>query len=227
MYYLGDDFSSQSYENCDGGVHQSNDAHFIELLGALAILDFDGKQFGTNTNTSFHEFGLNSIPNGSILFSDLGNKTSAIIRKPLTMMAIFNSYLNNRDVEHRTNQKWAKDRSNLLGLSFFKGDFYSSYTKFKEMFDLWIDELDKNQISFAPFNKDKNIHKSDGLGKVKGVNPSYSGLNPFKKKGFDLIDIKLDEKLSSIPSNSNAATTFMEVFFKALSEVCQKNLNIQ
>lgn len=227
MYYLGDDFSSQGYDNYDGGTNQSNDAHFIELLGALAILDFDGKQFGTNKSTSFHEFGLNSTPNGSILFSDLGNKTSDIIRKPLTMMAILNSYLNNRDVEHRTNQRWTKDRSNLLGSSFFNANFFSSYTKFKEMFESWIEELDRNQVSFAPFNKDKNIKHSDGLGKVKGVKPTYPGLNPFKKKGYDLIDAKLDVKLSSVPSNSNAATAFMEVFFKALSEICEINLNIQ
>lgn len=227
MYYLGDDFSSHGYDNCDGGTNQSNDAHFIELLGALAILDFDGKQFGTNNNTSFHEFGLNSItPNGSIIFSDLGNITNSIIKKPLTMMAILNSYLNNRDTSHRTSQKWAKERNNKLGASFFNGNFFSSYTKFKAMFESWIEELDRNQVSFAPFNKDNNINNFDGLSKVKGIKPSYPGLNPFKKKGFDLIDITLDEKLSSVPSTSNAASAFMEVFFKALSEICQKNLNI-
>ena len=227
MYYLGDDFSSQGYDNCDGGTNQSNDAHFIEFLGALAILDFDGKQFGTNKSTSFHEFGLNTTPNGSILFSDLGHKTNMIIRKPLTMMAILNSYLNNRDEAHRTSQKWAKDRDNMLGSSFFSGDFFSSYTKFKEMYESWIEELERNQVSFSPFNEDKNINHSDGLCKVKGIKPSYPGINPFRKKGFDLIDIKLDEKLSSVPSNSNAATTFMEVFFKALSDICKINLNIQ
>lgn len=227
MYYLGDDFYSQVYDNFDGGDKQKNYAHFIELLGALAILDFDGKQYGTKRSTFFHEFGLNTTPKGSILFSDLGRGTNSIIRKPLTMMAILNSYLNNRDETHRTSQKWAKDRSGLLGSSFFSGNFFSSYTKFKEMFESWIEELDRNQISFAPFNNDNNINNSDGLGKVKGIKPSYHGINPFKKKGFDLIDVKLDEKLSSVSSNSNAATAFMEVFFKALSEICQKNLNIQ
>lgn len=227
MYYLGDDFSSKGYANCDGGSNQSNDAHFIELLGAIAILDFDRKQFGTNQSTSFHEFGLNTTPNGSILFSDLGNNTNSIIKKPLTMMAILNSYLNNRDEAHRTSQKWAIDRSNLLGSSFFSGNFFSSYTQFKEMFESWIKELDRNQVSFAPFNEDNNINNSDGLSIVKSIKPSYPGINPFRKKGFDLIDIKLDEMLSSVPSNSKAPTAFMEVFFKALSEICQKNLNIQ
>ena len=95
------------------------------------------------------------------------------------------------------------------------------------MYESWIEELERNQVSFSPFNEDKNINHSDGLCKVKGIKPSYPGINPFRKKGFDLIDIKLDEKLSSVPSNSNAATTFMEVFFKALSDICKINLNIQ
>ena len=40
MYYLGDDISSKSYDNCDGGDEQQNDAHVIELLAALSILDY-------------------------------------------------------------------------------------------------------------------------------------------------------------------------------------------
>ena len=38
MYYLGDDFSSEGYENCDGGGGQQNKAHIIELLAALSII---------------------------------------------------------------------------------------------------------------------------------------------------------------------------------------------
>lgn len=227
MYYLGDDFSSQSYDNCDGGNNQSNDAHFIEMLGALAIIDFDAKQFGNNNNTSFHEFGLDSAPEGndSILFSNLGNKTNSLIRKPLSMMAILNGYLNNRNAAHRINQKWAKDRNSLLGNSFFNGNFYSSYEKFMRMFEAWISELERNKVSFAPFYSDSDV-KSDGLGKVKGIKPSYSGFF-FVKKGYDLIDITLDDKLGSVPANTSASTTFMEIFHKALTEICSKNLNIQ
>lgn len=228
MYYLGDDFSSHGYANCDGGNKQSNDAHFIELLGALAILDFDAKQFaGAATSTSFHEFGLNTTPKASIIFSDLGNQTNTIIKKPLSMMAIMNSYLNNRDVSHRLEQKWAKDRGALLGSSFFNSAFFSNYERFKEMFEEWINELERNEISFAPFYKDSDVRDSDGLAKVQDTKPTYPGLNPFRKKGYDLVDEMLGKNLSSIPSNTSAPTTFMEVFHKTLSDICKKNLNIQ
>ena len=227
MYYLGDDFSSKGYNNCDGGNNQSNDAHFIEMLGALAIIDFDSKQFGTNKNTTFHEFGLNSAPDDSIIFSNLGNKTNSLIRKPLSMMAILNSYLNNRGVSHRVNQKWSKDRSNLLGSSFFNSNFFSNYEVFKKMFEEWIAELDRNDVSFSPFYTDNDVSNSDGLGKVKGSKPSYPGYNPFRKKGYDLVDETLGAKLASVPANTSASATFMEIFYKALTEICSKNLNIQ
>lgn len=228
MYYLGDDFSSQGYDNCDGGDNQSNDAHVIELLGALAILDFDSKPAtDTPTTTSFHEFGLNSTPEGSILFSDFGPQTNSIIKKPLSMMAIMNSYLNNRDVNHRAQQKWAKDRNSALGTTFYNSTFFSDYSKFKDMFERWIDELERNVISFAPFSNDTDIKNSDGLEKVKNTKPTYPGINPFRKKGYDLIDELLDKNLSSIPKNTDTPSTFMELFHKTLSEICTKNLNIQ
>lgn len=228
IYYLGDDFSSQGYNNCDGGNGQLNDAHFIELLGALAVLDFDAKQFANaDITTSFHEFGLNTTPTDSILFSDLGNQTNAILKKPLSMMAIMNSYLNNRSKDHRKGQKWAKDRSALLGESFFNGTFYSNYSGFKTMFEEWISEMERNKISFTPFAQDSSIKNSDGLEKIKGLKPTYPGLNPFRKKGYDLIDEMLGKNLSSIPANTKASTAFMEVFYKTLSEICKKNLNIQ
>ena len=230
MYYLGDDFSAQAYNNCDGGDKQSNDAHFIELLGALAVLDFDKKNFNNvAANTSFHEFGLQTYPTGPILFSDLGADTNAIIKKPLSMMAIMNSYLNNRDIEHRAVQRWAKDGEALLGKSFFEGDSYKSYEEIKKMFEEWMTEMERNDKSFAPFKNDKDLasNKSDGLGKIKGTEPDYPGINPFRKKGYDLIDELLGKNLSSVPAGTSASVAFMELFYKTLSDICKKNLKIQ
>lgn len=227
MYYLGDDFNSQSYDNCEGGDGQSNDAHFIELLAALAVLDFDRKQIGVvPMPTSFHEYGLrtNNL-NGSILFSDLGDQTLSIVKKPLSMMAILNSYLNNRDINHRINQKWAKDKKSILGASFFNGAFFENYKNFKKEFEEWISELEDNQVSFAPFNKDSEVH--DGLEKIKGVKPNYSSWNPFGKKGYDLIDEMLGKNISKIPASLSAQVTFMEVFHRTISEICSNNLNIK
>lgn len=89
------------------------------MLAALSIIDFAGKQSQQNAvkNTNFHEFGLES-DSQSVMFADFGIETNNIICKPLSMMAILNSYLNNRDASHRSSQKWAKDKSSILGDSF-------------------------------------------------------------------------------------------------------------
>ena len=103
MYYLGDDLSSKSYDNCDGGDEQQNDAHVIELLAALSILDFDSKQINIEAKsraTNFHEFGLMTDQPKEIIFSDFGDKTKRKLRIPLTQMALINSYLNNRSLDH-------------------------------------------------------------------------------------------------------------------------------
>ena len=94
------------------------------------------------------------------------------------------------------------------------------------MFEDWINELKGNQISFAPFNEDKDI-TSDGLDKIKGIKPSnYKSKLLGGKRGYDLIDEHLCKDLKSVPQNTDAATTFMELFYNTLSSICSKHLNI-
>jgi hypothetical protein len=234
MYYLGDQLSSQTYNNNDGGEEQQNDAHIIELLAALAIVDFDKKKLQPNSNrrTKFHEFGLNTTPAGSIVFNDFGSNTKTLILKPLAQMAIMNSYLNNRDISHMESQRWAKDKKEILGDKFFNGVFYKTYQSFKSGgsadqsgFERWLDQMEKNQKSFAPFAKDSDLKNQDGLNKVVGYPPHY-GFAIIKKKGYDLIDEKLSTKLRNVPRNLNAPSTFMELFYETTEELCSKNNDI-
>ena len=228
MYYLGDNFSSYSYENCDGGDHQVNDSHIIELLAAMSVVNFDNKQYSFPIATQFHEFGLANTPkqNASVIFSDFGPASRKVIQKPLSIMAILNSYLNNRDIEQRLSQKWAKDKKSKLGADFFESEFFVNYDSFKKDFEYWIDELSRNQMSFKPFNSDADLRKEDGLNKVIGIKPSYPGINPFRKKGYDLIDEKLGDNLRLVQGNLSSQDTFMELFYTTLSEISKENLKI-
>lgn len=40
--------SAAGYDNCDGGGNQQNNAHLVEMLAALSIIDFAGKQSQQN-----------------------------------------------------------------------------------------------------------------------------------------------------------------------------------
>lgn len=225
MYYLGDDISSKSYDNCDGGDEQQNDAHVIELLAALSILDFDSKQINIEAKaraTNFHEFGLMTDPSKEIIFSDFGDKTKRKIRIPLTQMALLNSYLNNRSLDHRLSQRWAKDRNSILGDTLFNSEFYSNFSTFKDLFNGWLTELGNNKIGFKPFKTDIEV-VSDGLEIVHGVKPKYGILS---KKGYDLMDVRLGKNLSDVQQNLSAPMTFMELFFITTLELCTNNLKM-
>lgn len=235
MYYLGDSLSSQPYENCDGGDLQENDAHIIELLAALAIIDFDHKEEkpGEKRRTNFHEFSLSSGTTEHIIFADFAEESKNIIVKPLSQMAIMNSYLNNRSLSHRTSQRWAKDKKEMLGEKFYRSSFYSTYEAFKSGnkngksgFENWLGQMKHNQKSFAPFASDEDLKSQDGLSKVCGYPPHYS-FSLFKKKGYDLMDEKLSANLKKIPGELNAPSTFMELFYLTTEEICAKNLDIQ
>lgn len=223
MYYLGDSFSSGGYNNNDGGSRQSNPAHLIELLSALAIIDYDSKQAQPQGPTNFHEFGMQSGSAQTVNFSDFGYSTQALLMRPMAQFAIFNAYLSKRSVSHRISQKWARDRNQLLGGSFFSSSFYKEFNMFLSYYNAWLTELkDKdNKIGFNPFlDNDKN---DDILSVVDGIKPEYRFLS---KKSCDLLDVTLSNNLSNVQRNSSAPQTFMELFYTSTKELCERNLKI-
>ena len=199
MYYLGDDFTAAGYENSDGGDSQINPAHFVEMLAALAIIDFDHKTLTHPVSTRFHEFGLNDNPSNRITFANLGNKTISLIRKPMSQFAFWISYLSNRDRTHRISQRWARERKELLGDAFFSSDAYSDIASFKKEYDSWISEMGDNHVSFKPFKDNRNV--TDVLELIEGLKPKY-GI--FEKKGYDLMDKVLGNIISNVQQNSGA-----------------------
>lgn len=221
MYYLGDDFTAAGYENSDGGDSQMNPAHFVEMLAALSIIDFEQNKFTLPVRTRFHEFGLNDNPTNSITFANLGNKTLSLIRKPMSQFAIWMSYLSNRDIPHRISQRWARERKELLGNSFFSSDGYSNIESFKKEYDRWISEMGDNHVSFKPFKDNNNV--TDVLEIVEGLKPKYGWL---EKKGCDLMDKVLGDKISRVQQNSGTLQTFVEIFFTTTDDLCTEKIKL-
>ena len=226
MYYLGDDFAAAGYNNCDGGGGQQNNAHLIELLAALAIVNFCTCQGRTvpAKPTNFHEFGLDTNTSGPVAFGDFGNDTNNIIRKPLSMMAIMNAYLTYRNVEHRNSQKWAKDYNGILGDGFWSSSDFSNIDTFRKCFEEWLNEMEQNTMSFAPFRLKKS--DDDALDIINGISPQYGSTFFLKKKGCDLIDKNLSDNISNLPKGLSASQAFMELFHTTLNDICKNKLKI-
>ncbi|MCR4770465.1 MAG: hypothetical protein K5874_09690 [Bacteroidaceae bacterium] len=156
-YYLGDEEASVPYPNDPGGDGQRNDAHFIEYVGALSILDFisipndklmtiDGKA----QNPLFREYGL-KYDEKNLTLMTFGQKTRNLVNQSLVKFHLLYMYLTNqfmKDIGRGYTLDAPELRSSFTSTSFYRtliNEFFHSY------YD-WLMEMQSNNRSFAPFN---------------------------------------------------------------------------
>lgn len=166
MYFLGYKGAPTIYQNHEGRKLQKNDAHPLELIGALSILDFTQNidQF-TSGVTQVKEFGLQRETQ-QIRFKDLDAQTLEIIYTQLTKFRLFTSYLKQGLYRSLGVSRWTKNsplniRKTKLTKDFFNSPNYKNIAeKFTTYFEEWMNELDKNRPSFSPYKKITDIERS-------------------------------------------------------------------
>ena len=99
IYYLGDQVRSKPYLYDPGEHGQRNNAHLIELIGALAPLDFAGVPDSKLTDpdgyplpTTAYEYAL-AKDDLSINFLSLGRRTRQLIYEPLSKLNLLFLFL--------------------------------------------------------------------------------------------------------------------------------------
>lgn len=160
LFYVGDNLPA-TYENHDGGSEQRNNAHFVELVSALAILKFAATGDSEyEQGVQHYEYGLDvdmqKAENqnfGQVIFKNLGKETKALIQKPMTQFILSCKYMTHCREKEFKHQPWAID--NKLDASFFSGDFVKDLVEFCDYYVEWLREMDNNNRSFKPFNEDK------------------------------------------------------------------------
>jgi len=220
FYYIADDVNNNPYDNNDGGANQKNDAHFVELVSALAIVDFISVSPNQNPNqnlqrlTIHKEYGMKNN-NGRVILGDLGQKTQEIINRPLTQFLLFTKYLDKECEKEYSHQPWSVDRK--FDKAFFGSLFYKEIKAIQEDFIIWLKEMDKNNRHFTPFEISK------------------------KKKVFEIVEGKESEKMACLSSNyalfdnvlnkqncsksSSKEQQFMELFYKATENLVNNKFN--
>lgn len=156
-YYLGDEIPSNPYFNDPGQNGQRNDAHVIEYVGALSILDFlqipddQLKTVGGNAqNPIFREYGL-ANDKLSLSLKDFGLQTRMLVNRQWAKWQIAYMYLTNQfsqDIGRGYTQDKPEITSGFLSTSFYStltNDFFVGYKQ-------WLVEMHTNQRSFTPFN---------------------------------------------------------------------------
>ncbi len=156
-YYLGDEVPSNPYFNDPGGNGQRNDAHVVEYVGALSILDFlsipDDQLVteGGNAQTPIYkEYGL-ANDKLTLSLKDFGIHTRSLVNKPLVKFYLAYQYISyqfRKDVGRGYTQDKPEITQGFLSTSFYHTlttDFFVAYRQ-------WLKELGGNQRGFKPFN---------------------------------------------------------------------------
>jgi hypothetical protein len=235
LYYIGDT-PKKSYDNVEGSKQQINKAHFVELAGALAIIDFcnDAKSYITSNGkanvTAFKEFGNSNKPQ-SIGFKDLDTGIMNLIRRPLSKFTLSSLYLK-LGIEKAKDSDWIKNNESKTDIRFFdhvdftkllRGSNFDSTAKednavgFFDHFDRWFYELENNEDSFSPFDLD--VTRDNAIRFVKGVAPKKLGIlkNDISMKGIDKHNVK-----SYLKYNTNSS---INQLIKMLQESTEAVLN--
>lgn len=148
LYYIGHT-PKKFYNNHEGGAAQENDANFIELLAATAIVDFCSKSF-KNGQTSYLEIGLN--PGGTAkTLNTLPDNMSKNIAHPLLRFAIFAKSVTT-DWDFVSDGNFKANKGNGIKSEFYNDQFPNNVRQFAREFCNWLEELKGNSPSFVPFN---------------------------------------------------------------------------
>lgn len=148
FYFIGDK-SPNSYSNSDGGQTQRNQAHLVELAGALSIIHFArlGSERPTSSVGTMYEFGLDKPVSDAIGFKTLGDMTERELAVPLTALYLMHRFLEEADI-FTDKDPWLKEIQANPG----DGSFIDDINRFLELYKEWLQELGGHSShGFKPF----------------------------------------------------------------------------
>lgn len=223
LYYIADNISKQ-YDNSEGGTSQQNDAHFIELAAALAIVDFAGlsnlsTSNGLPQNTVYKEFGIKEDTR-EIIFNDLDSKTNFNIKKPLTSFTMFCKYMDEQ-IYNSLSQPWAKEHKfdeNFLSLPFFKSDI----SDFSKAYLEWLKEMSTNVRAFKPFE----LQSNNNLWILKGENPKTNFFGKKVSFTYSDFDNSLNKAQGGIKKSDKKEQSFLELFYSAIDKLVESKFKM-
>ena len=233
LYYISDKLS-KNYDNHEGDSAQRNNAHFVEMVAALSIVDFCKNNVQHDGSKSFKEFGFNE-DKPVVSIRTLADSTRALVGKPLISMFIFEKFYK----EHLKNtweNAWAKDFSytdddneGKMDSTVMSQDFFVKLTKFLKDFDNeWLREMANNSRAFKPFNLEtsgENIFSS-----IDGYEPKKTGfwgkLTSKNLEGYEAIDNAIADISNDLHKKLPMYDYFMDVHWQAINKVLKSKFGI-
>ncbi len=225
LYYITDDHVGQAYDNDPGDGGQQNNAHFIEKISALAIIDFleisDENlecRNGVVANPIYKEF-FTKTNNQTMTLNDFYDNTDLKISLRLSQLALFKEYLDHQLNSALEKSAWST-RLPEIDRNFIISPFYRTHLfGFMKGFGDWITELSRNDRSFSPFV----LGQKDDL-------HNFIRNREAKKRWFKKVNyVVLNDELGKISHRQNyrsAPQKFLRLFFEATESFLTKNFNL-
>ena len=213
LYYLGDN-NTKDYKNDAGEGGQRNDAHFVEMASAMAIIDFmrmDDDLLTTSNAKAvgpiYKDFGVKEDKN-TLNFGMLGNETQQLVSRPLSKFILFHLFAKNHlKGVIGTGKPFAERTAPKIDSGFVTSAFFNNYLRdFNKAFEAWIEEMARNKRAFKPFDL-STVNLSEIFEGVK----TKKGL--FGQKKFDYKDFIGElNKFEKGKEFQTVEKKFMEVF---------------
>lgn len=142
VYYVGDENVEVSFPNHEGSMEQKNEAHLVEMVGAMCAIHFMNEDRGEfhmgEQDAAFYEFGMNSTGN-PIGYLSFKNETRDLFIDPMVKFVMFNKFCRDYMLvkgDGEKNDTWLRN----TGLSKSK-DGKKDLETFIGYFNEWIKEL--------------------------------------------------------------------------------------
>ncbi len=230
LYLIGNKGNTNIIPYAVGGKEQKNDAHFLELAGALAIMDFckniglhkveNGKATG---GTQIKEFGIENDTD-VITFNDLNLNDVKTLWSPLTRFKLYSEYLRQGLPRALNVSRWTKSNMKLvpkiknsaLDRNYFNSVEYTLQVKaFNILFDEWLWELKNNKPAFSPFWE---ITPDNALHLIKNRAPKGNG----SFKTIDRENCLLIDRNELRSSSGKKHTALIKLFGLSTNNVLTK-----
>jgi hypothetical protein len=234
LYFIGNNGNTNVEAYAVGGKEQKNKAHFLELAGALAIMDFCkninsyASENGKAKNpTQIKEFGIQKETE-TITFDELNIDNAKQLSTPLTKFRLYTEYLTKGLSKAKNVSRWTKSNIKLLVKKssnsqldenyFDSAEYKNQIAVFNNHFDEWIKEMEKNKPAFSPFDE---ITWDNALKLVRSKSPK--GNSSFKP--LDIQNCMLIDKHNIRSTEENKHTTLIKMFGYSTKKVLE-NANV-
>jgi hypothetical protein len=223
FYYIGD-HANNNEKYAVGKMVQKNKAHFVELAGAIAIIDFVAKipQIHQNNGNLPLEFGV-AEDDGKLKFDSLGPDTKDKLRLPLSKFYLFDKFIR-KSFDNLLQSPGAYNGAKGINKEFYNADFYKlNLIPYLDLFKEWMDEMDANTISFKPFH-DNQEH--DTL--FDFIVDNQVAKVPFWKKNNKTADVIINDANQMISDGKldgeAEESRFIKIFDRLLENQLKNNI---